>query len=70
MGSIYGKGEDAPVHVMNTYRGNKGIALLIHNLDTKCRLVVSFMPQSLYLQYPLNGRLDKPHNSLDVLEKR
>ena len=47
-----------PVHVMKTYGGNRGIALLILNLGPRWRWVVSFTPRPVYplgkLPYELN----------------
>ena len=50
-----------PVHVMKTYEGNSGIALLTLNLGSKWRWVVSFTPRPIYplgkLSYELNKGL-------------
>jgi hypothetical protein len=44
-------GKVVPVHVMNTYRGRTGIALLILYLVTEWSWwVVNFMSRPLYLQ--------------------
>ena len=54
-----------PVHAMKAYRGSEGRALLILNLGTAQRWVVSLMPQTLYPQqkhpgYPMHRRLGGP----------
>jgi hypothetical protein len=52
---------------MSAYWGSGGIAPCIFDLGTRCRWVVSFMPQLLYPQgkspwYPLDRKLGEPQS--------
>jgi hypothetical protein len=51
------KGEIVCEHIMETYRGSKGIAPLILDLNMRWRWVVSFTRRPLYPRYSLNRRL-------------
>ena len=44
----------APGHTMTAYWGSRGTAPIISNLDTRCRLLVSFMLQAFLLRDNLN----------------
>jgi hypothetical protein len=48
------KSKVAPVRTMKAYWGSRGTAPLNPNIDTRCRLLASFMPQALVLRANLN----------------
>jgi hypothetical protein len=57
------------VNAMNAYRGTRGIAPFILNIDTKWRLVVKFTPRSLYSR-ERNSVTTEYEASVEVLQKR
>jgi hypothetical protein len=71
----YGRGKVVPLHGHEDIWKSEDTSLLILNLSTRCRGVISFMPQPLYPKgsasgtHRVGGWVD-PRTGVDALEKR